>query len=585
MTADSRHSARDHIFISYRRDDARGASGRLYDWLRIAFSRECVFRDVHSIGVGKWRDKIDAALAHSAACVAVVGPRWANAENLPRLHDEGDMVRHELVTALGSEAITLVPTLVEGVTVKDLPTDELPPELRPLFADWNAREITEGGWEDDTRRLIAEIASATALPVGADLDELLRTAAAAQERVAELEHARNLQAGQIEALHRTVDELSSKLAEAPTGDRRGFADAIAALARGDSLAAEDAFEREYDAQSHATEEARREMAEAARNVANLALLRDVTKAMSFYRKALDVDPEDAETARLLGHALMLLGDLPGAETALTESLRFARLHDDSWGEMAAQVGLGDVFQRTKDLRAAEGAYAAALRLAEQRLATDPANTQWQRDLSVSHNKVGDVLVAQGDGPGALGAYRKGLEIREALAARDPANTEWQRDLSVSHEKVGDVLVAQGDGPGALCAYRKGLEIREALAARDPANTQWQRDLSVSHEKVGDVLVARGDGPGALGAYRKGLEIREALAARDPANAQWQTDVVVLCAKLGTLDYGQSMRARRNHLLRGREILLNLKSAGRLAANQDWIGWFDEQLAKLPPGRS
>jgi len=23
---------RDHIFISYRRDDARGASGRLYDW-------------------------------------------------------------------------------------------------------------------------------------------------------------------------------------------------------------------------------------------------------------------------------------------------------------------------------------------------------------------------------------------------------------------------------------------------------------------------------------------------------------------------------------------------------------------------
>ena len=38
------------IFISYRRDDARGASGRLYDWLRIGFGRERVFRDVHSIG-------------------------------------------------------------------------------------------------------------------------------------------------------------------------------------------------------------------------------------------------------------------------------------------------------------------------------------------------------------------------------------------------------------------------------------------------------------------------------------------------------------------------------------------------------
>ena len=101
---------------------------------------------------------------------------------------------------------------------------------------------------------------------------------------------------------------------------------------------------------------------------------------------------------------------------------------------------------------------------------------------MSHKKIGDVLVAQGDGPGALAAYRKGLAIGEALAARDPANTEWQRDLSVSHERIGDVLVAQGDGPGALAAYRKGLAIREALAARDPANTEWQRDLSVSHEQ-------------------------------------------------------------------------------------------------------
>jgi len=54
------------IFISYRRDDARGASGRLYDWLRIAFGRDQVFRDVASIGPGKWRAKIDAASTKTA---------------------------------------------------------------------------------------------------------------------------------------------------------------------------------------------------------------------------------------------------------------------------------------------------------------------------------------------------------------------------------------------------------------------------------------------------------------------------------------------------------------------------------------
>ena len=46
MNDDTQATVRDHIFISYRRDDARGASGRLYDWLRIGFGREHVFRDV-----------------------------------------------------------------------------------------------------------------------------------------------------------------------------------------------------------------------------------------------------------------------------------------------------------------------------------------------------------------------------------------------------------------------------------------------------------------------------------------------------------------------------------------------------------
>src|SRR5260370_9016752 len=104
---------RDRIFISYRHDDARGASGRLYDWLRIGFGRERVFRDVASLGVGKWPEEIDAALAQSAVCVAVIGPRWANADNLPRLEDKNDWVRYQLLTALSSDGLTPVPTPVD----------------------------------------------------------------------------------------------------------------------------------------------------------------------------------------------------------------------------------------------------------------------------------------------------------------------------------------------------------------------------------------------------------------------------------------------------------------------------------------
>jgi hypothetical protein len=151
---------------------------------------------------------------------------------------------------------------------------------------------------------------------------------------------------------------------------------------------------------------------------------------------------------------------------------------------------------------------------------------------------------------------------------------------VSKAKIGDVLVAQGDGPGALAAYQAGLAIAEGLAKRDPANTQWQRDLSVSNNKIGDVLVAQGDGPGALAAYQAGLSIAEGLAKRDPANTGWQVDVAVSCARLGSLDSLLLIQERQGYLSKGLNLLTTLKQAGRLHANQDWTGWFENALRSL-----
>ena len=73
--------------------------------------------------------------------------------------------------------------------------------------------------------------------------------------------------------------------------------------------------------------------------------------------------------------------------------------------------------------------------------------------------IGDVLVKQGNLPEALKSYRAGLAIGERLAGSDAGNADWQRDLSVSYDRVGDVLVKQGNLPEALKSYRAGLAIR------------------------------------------------------------------------------------------------------------------------------
>ncbi len=89
-------------------------------------------------------------------------------------------------------------------------------------------------------------------------------------------------------------------------------------------------------------------------------------------------------------------------------------------------------------------------------------------------------VAQGDLAGALAGLHRRQGNRRPLATADPGNAQWQRDLSVSWDKLGDVRVAQGNLAGALQAFTAGKDIADQLATADPGNAQWQRDLIVSH---------------------------------------------------------------------------------------------------------
>jgi len=73
--------------------------------------------------------------------------------------------------------------------------------------------------------------------------------------------------------------------------------------------------------------------------------------------------------------------------------------------------------------------------------------------------------------------------RSWLAAADPANTDWQRELSVSHNKLGDMAIRAGDLAAARAAYQAALDIMVRLAAADPANTQWQRELEGVRQKI------------------------------------------------------------------------------------------------------
>ena len=76
------------------------------------------------------------------------------------------------------------------------------------------------------------------------------------------------------------------------------------------------------------------------------------------------------------------------------------------------------------------------------------------------------------------------------------------------------------------------------------------------------------------------ETNEGLVQRDPANMEWQVDVAISCFIFGSLDSLQIFQQRREYLAKGLNLLTALKQAGRLHANKDWTGWFNNSLRSL-----
>ena len=77
------------IFLSYRRQDSAGVSGRIYDRLRAHFGVKCVFMDVDSIPYGlDFRTHVNVVLDQCGVLLAVIGAQlgWGSADRRSTSH-------------------------------------------------------------------------------------------------------------------------------------------------------------------------------------------------------------------------------------------------------------------------------------------------------------------------------------------------------------------------------------------------------------------------------------------------------------------------------------------------------------------
>ncbi|MGH7120263.1 MAG: hypothetical protein ACREFP_14955 [Acetobacteraceae bacterium] len=139
------------------------------------------------------------------------------------------------------------------------------------------------------------------------------------------------------------------------------------------------------------------------------------------------------------------------------------------GDCWIQIELGDLWMLLGSLADARVAFRAALKAA--------AGSGDDRDLSVSHDRIGDVQQAQGDLAVALASYQASLAIAERLAKADPGNAGWQRDLALSYGRVAMVEAQQGAPNDALSGFQQGREIIARLSQQSPNNATLHNDLT------------------------------------------------------------------------------------------------------------
>ena len=138
------------IFISYRRSDDRHAAGRLHLHLREVFGAQQIFMDVSTIEPGhSFVQVLHEKVASCKVMLVLIGRGWLS--SVERLKAPSDFVRMEIEAALKRKDVRIVPVLIDGLAMDQLPA--LPEALHKL-TDRQAWNLSHTSFEADVTGLI-----------------------------------------------------------------------------------------------------------------------------------------------------------------------------------------------------------------------------------------------------------------------------------------------------------------------------------------------------------------------------------------------------------------------------------------------
>src|SRR5262245_22489652 len=146
------------IFISYRRDDEPGTTGRIYDRLGKEFGKKVIFKDVNSIPAGEdVKPYIISAINKCKIVLVIIGEQWIKIKDekgVPRIQAPDDYVRMEIEEAIRRKKL-IIPLLINNTKMPR--EDKIPDSIKGLVSKNGVKIGHDPNFDFDIGNLIGKL--------------------------------------------------------------------------------------------------------------------------------------------------------------------------------------------------------------------------------------------------------------------------------------------------------------------------------------------------------------------------------------------------------------------------------------------
>ncbi len=229
--------------------------------------------------------------------------------------------------------------------------------------------------------------------------------------------------------------------------------------------------------------------------------KSIELAMNLGKRALTVQPENAEFQRELDKSYDLFAEL---------AIR-AR-----WLPPAGHAGTWNILS-SASITEARKAYATqheALQQAEARLQADPRNFEETRRVARAHRRLGTLALQLGETSNAVKSYRTALDQFERLRNASPASVTAKEDMALCRMELAETLMQmEGQSRAAFDHASEALRALETL----PPNPEIRGDIARVLGISGNLQYRHGQFQEAFRSFEKAGAIHRELLATDAVN--------------------------------------------------------------------